>query len=221
MTAIDCISPDDLDWVLELPEDDPRRQHARACPRCRALLDQYVAFLDAALEADAARLADADTRLSAALEREIGAAPAHAGRVAHRARASGWDTWARPAIAAAAVILVAGAALLWTRAPRHEPEVRGGPDLAAALVVDQATLADGAVHLEWRAFPGTTMYQVRVYESDLREVSRFETPETTLTLAADRMSARIARGEVVLVRVVALSRGDAIGTSAAIAIQSR
>jgi hypothetical protein len=222
MTAIDCISPDDLDWVLSLPDDDPRRRHVRACPRCRALVDQYVAFLEAAPEVDAARLADADARLSAALERAIGAAPARGGRIARSARVAWWETWAwRPVAAAAAVVVVAGAALLWMYAPHHEPELRGGPETAATVVVEHATLAGGAVHLDWRACPGASMYQVRVYASDLREVSRLETPETSLTLAAERLSPRLARENVVLVRIVALSGGDAIATSSAIALERR
>src|SRR5262245_36533671 len=43
----DCIAPEQLHDLIDLPDDDPRRRHAASCPRCGSLLAEYRLYLAA------------------------------------------------------------------------------------------------------------------------------------------------------------------------------
>jgi len=71
-----CLPIEELESLLAASEDDPRRRHLRACPRCRAAWAEYRGFLqsprvveDPVLAADLAR---ASQRLSGVIRSETG-----------------------------------------------------------------------------------------------------------------------------------------------------
>jgi len=67
-----CFTPDDFDYLLELPDGHEDLRHLDNCPECRSELDLYRSFLNRDNVPDCANLADANARLGAFLEREIG-----------------------------------------------------------------------------------------------------------------------------------------------------
>ncbi len=223
-----CFDPRDAATVAGLPDDHPLRAHARECPRCRALLDSYAAFATGDPgDVPAADLADADARLTRALANAIGApAPAPtAARPAADRDPSVWERlWhpaMRPALAFAALALVAGAIVWWPREGGHggAPTMRGEAR-AGVLEVTRAEWADGTLRLAWRPVAGAEDYELRCFSSALAEIGRVG-PLTgdRADIATSRLPA--AAGDTLLVRVVALAGGDPIATSAARVIVRR
>src|SRR5262245_22647071 len=72
MDELRCIEPEAVAEVLELAPEHPVRQHARHCPRCRALLEGYRAFLAPAEPGPEHDLSHVDRRLDTFREELIG-----------------------------------------------------------------------------------------------------------------------------------------------------
>jgi hypothetical protein len=227
MSGTRCYEADELDEIRALPANHPRRRHAAGCPRCGALMGSYDLYL-AAPDAAGARPAEAERALGAALERAMGAAAARSGHAAgpRREARHGWierlmEPAFRPAWAFAGLALVLGAVLLAQRlpGPDREPAFRGpGETVSAVPVIERATLGPAGVSLRWTATAGADAYEVRLYGEDLAELARFDPiPGLNLEIAADQLPA-LAPGAGLIARVVALSGGDTVGTSAAFPI---
>ena len=212
------LDPARLDELQTAPPDDPRRAHLRDCSRCRALLRAHDDFIGEAPAPAGARLAEAERALGAFLEREI-ANP----RPAPAPARPSWLDWlwapaVRPAWAVAVAVLVAGGALLLMRSGDPRPVVlRGAPPVAPGSELE--LLAPGiegdAVTLRWRAAHEADAYVVRLYSIGLEEIGRVgPTAQTSITVRLSEKAPGARRGEQVLYRVVALTRGDEIGNSA-------
>lgn len=208
-----CIDAERIGDVLALAPDSPERKHVESCPRCRSLAQSYAMFM----ETDAvpgANVADADARLSQWRQNVIESAPAPAPKVRPgflRSLLAGFMT--RPALAAAALIVVA-AAVVWLRVD-HAPEQRlrgSSPASTEALSLSGARVSPtGSIDLSWSAQPQAQRYEVRIYAEDLTELARYHTAATEFTIPAGDID---TSAHVLLWRVVALANGNEIAVSA-------
>jgi hypothetical protein len=160
---------------------------------------------------------DAEARLLAGLERELGVtlAPAPA-----RARPSR----VRPLLSLAAVILAA-AGLLWSqdalRRKREGPLLRGAPPAAQAPGAWAARplatpLGHGRVRLAWSPAANASNYSVTFLAEDLRPLARVDSllaPGLVLDRAA--LPAGLVPGQTVLWRVTARAGHDELARSTA------
>jgi hypothetical protein len=235
------IPDDELGLVLDLDPADPRRGHLDRCPRCYARMAEYRDFVAAQPGAPGARLGEARERLGEALEREIagGAAERGTGRAV---RAGGGDEprpapWLdrvtrglhlprlRPelAMAAIAVVIVAGGAWLAFRGregipppPGGEPTLRGEVVRGPLTLEHPSVLADGALELAWTSMPGATRYQVRFVAPDLSDLATVEAgSDTRVILRRGSLPGGLASRALVTWQVVAMSGNDTLATSRA------
>ena len=208
-----------LDELRDAPASDPRREHLRDCARCRAMMRAHDDFVESRAVPAGARLAEAERALSAFIEREIGPASLP---VRGRPRVSIWDRLlapaARPAWALAAFALLAGGALIVTRARAPEPVVlRGAPPVApgAELELLPQEKTGDAVTLRWRPAREADAYLVRLYSVELDEIGTLgPLGSPSATIRPRDVAPGVKPGGTVLSRVVALTRGDEIGASA-------
>ena len=230
MRRVDCLRDDELDATLAAASGDPRRTHARSCPRCAARLDAYRSFLAEEGERDAPHVTVAMTRLSAVLDETI--RPPRRGRIdgdrladaparpaspapARDGGPKSWRDWLfgpgrRPVWAMAAVVVAAGA-VLWSTRPRDDaPVMRGDPGAAPAVRVEPARQEGDAVVLRWTRWPEADGYRVTLLAADLLERDRLAVTDTTLRLERERLASRGAT----LYQVEVLVGGDVVATSA-------
>ena len=139
-----------LDEILGLPEDHPRRREALTSPRMRNLLREYEEFMGEAPVAAVPVLPDL---------------PVH-----RRSRFAPRSRWrrARTALVVAASLAVIGIGLRTTLAPDQEPRYRSG-DAIHALGLEITRLDDTTVELHWEAVEGATEYRLVVFGTDLTE----------------------------------------------------
>lgn len=213
-----CVSADELHEVLALAPSDPRRVHLEHCPRCRALVRNYEAFLSSA---EAPGADEARAALAAALADELGARPAGAarapaGRADNRPRAAFGArlAWAFAAVAVIAALIVVGPRL---RSGPPAPVLRGDTSEAPRLETPRFA-ADGSLALRWSAMPGALGYQVLLNDRDLAEIARLPlTTDTTLVIRAADVPGGLARGRVLLVRVFATrAEGEPLASDVAL-----
>ncbi len=230
-----CYAMEELGTVAALPPDDARRGHLETCPRCRALLAAYRDFMAAEAVPEGADPERADRQLSEMLERELaGGTPGADARVV---RAPGgfrppvprigerlgawWRASAlRPALAVAAVLIVAGVVYL-SPAVRRAPEtpvLRGGPADSLAtprsFALEPPRPTAEAVELSWVAVTGAEAYQVILYSADLAELKPLPpVPTTRMVLRRDDLPVGLARGTPVFWRVLAFQGGEEIARS--------
>jgi hypothetical protein len=206
-TCLDMAQLAAVDW---LPADDPRRRHLADCARCRARLAAYRAFESPPGLPEGADLPDAEARLGAFLQQEIGV-----GEEPARPRRRDWR---RPLLALAAVLVVAVGLTLVTddgEGPPRTPILRGDEEAvrqggvrAGALAAASEVDADGRVVLSWSAVGDADTYRVVLYGADLSELDSFDAgPATSLTLDP----ADLPAAEAGLVwTVIALRAGDEV-----------
>lgn len=197
-----CLKPEEL---ADLATADPRWAHVENCPACQAVLKSLAAFLDPADMPTAADLADADARLSAALEQEIGSG----GKVV-RPAPTFWTPFRVRTLAAAAAVLVVAVGLSLVRTgqvgPTPEPVLRGIGAPAAPLGCQVAMLEKGAFRVRWPQVFEATGYRVVVYGDDLQKRATFDSgPATTYELIPPPGAA--------FCRIVALRPGDELERS--------
>jgi len=222
-----CFLIEELEFVLSLPDDDPRRRHLDECPRCRALLASYRQFLAPDAAPAGADTADAARRLEAALDREIGAgqmpAPVTPGGESGRTR-RGWPRLLPRGVPQRTALAMAAALALVLVLPHVLPLPAGsggerilrGRDAAASgpVLTPPRSLYGGGLALAWTGAAGADGYRVVLYDTGLAEVATLEAGrDTTLILPAARLTALLeAHGEL-LWEVVALRGGDELERS--------
>lgn len=197
-----CLNPEEL---AGLATDDPRWGHVENCPACRAITQSLAAFLtptDFPADSD---LADADTRLSAVLEQEIGS-----GGTVVRPAPTFWTPFRVRTLAAVAAVLVVAVGLSLVSpgpiGPPQEPVLRGIGTPAAPFGCQMATLENGVFQVSWPPVTDATSYRVVVYGEDLQELATFDVgPATTFEL--------IPPAGAAFCRIVALCAGDELGKS--------
>lgn len=209
-----CIRDDEIAVVAGLAPGDPARAHADACPRCKALVAAYVAFMREPT-AEIAQLDAADAALEREIARELALPRArHAPFVRVRASADtgGMRAWWRPAIVAAAAVAVV--ALVWTVVPRTPEHAgwRGSPDATeSTLDLSVAPAAEGrTIALAWPAVQGASSYRVEVIREDLSDLATFDAGELRRhDLRLDALPLAGENPRLLLVQVFAL-RGETV-----------
>lgn len=194
-----CFKPDEL---ADLAADDPRLAHVEGCPRCQAAVNSFAAFMEPADVPAGAHLADANARLSAALEQEMGVA---------RPAPTFWTPFrVRTFSALAAVLLVAVGLSLFGGGPEvistDGPVLRGVGAPTAPFRIEMSKQENGEFWLSWPGIEGATGYRVVVYGEDLEAIKGFDAEATTAFKLKPPAGA-------VFCRVVALKDGDELGTS--------
>jgi hypothetical protein len=197
-----CLIPEEL---ADLAPDDPRWAHLENCPACQAVAVSLAAFLDPADVPEEADLADADSRLSAVLDQEIGS-----GRKVVRPAPTFWTPFRVRAFAAmAAVLIVAvGLSLVPTslEGPPQDPVLRGIGAPAAPFHCQMAMLEKGAFRINWPGIAEATGYRVVVYGEDLQELAGFDVGPATYYEMIPPVGAAFCR-------IIALRAGDELGRS--------
>lgn len=222
----------DLDALLALPESDPRLQALE--PADHARLRALREFVAPGEVPSGARLGEAEARLAARLEAELGlpvggaGAQSSAAATSAPAKAAGDSgrgffrslvapAW-RPAFALAALLVVAGGVWMF-RASTREPAILRGPRAGAPEGGIESSrqpmrLPGGALELEWQALPGATRYTIVFLSADLDEIARIPNlTETRCVLDPARLPSGLDKGEQVLWHVVGMRDGDEIGRS--------
>ena len=233
MTATPCFGPDDLDRVNSLSASHELQVHARECPRCGALLASFRMFQDPSAGPSASQIEEAEARLSGAIARELGVPlPAPLGPASHAAtpaRTPDRDrtpgaSWIqrllhpsmRPALAVAALVIVAGAVTLMPRRAGNPPTdpLRGSSE-SQSLHIEEAALTDHGASFRWSPVPDAERYEVRLYSSNLQELGRYPAGANAfLTLSPDGLPATGSDGRM-LYRVYALRGGHVVAFSTA------
>jgi hypothetical protein len=220
MKQIQCCDPAEVGRLLDLPPTDPRRRHLDECPRCRSLALSYGDFVAPGPVPSGARPSEAASTLSAALSAAMASPLPPALRERRALRFSRWlqgvltPPALKPALAAAAVVIVAGAVVVGylSRTP-SAPVLRGQAGVALALAPLERG-PEGTIRLRWQPLAGAESYQVRLYSTALVEVARLEpTTETTMLVSRDAVPDSLPSGSTVLCRVAGLRGGNDIALS--------
>lgn len=220
----DCFRLEDLGEIAELDPQNPRRAHARDCPRCRALLIAVTEFRDAQTLPPGAYPEEAERALAAALERELAGDDALDPRRAEAASPPWYTRWyrflGRPVIATgalAALVLLFAMLFSGDEAP-HPGVVRDVASAAGAtpVILPPVFARDETVTLRWRPAAEADGYQVVFFDLDLRELDQQQTGrDTLLQVDLPTLRAKLPPNErEMLWQVRALRYGDVIGESA-------
>jgi hypothetical protein len=204
--------------LASLRPDNPHRLHMESCPRCRARMAAFTAFMEIHPLPEGAWLEDARQRLTASIRRES--------EVRNRAGRStsspfswfraGRPVW-RPALGLATLLLVAG---FFLRAGLHRdvdtapimrdtvgPAATGGP-----LAVERES--GGGIRFLWHPVPSAETYTILIYSTDLVEIARISAgADTTVYLPPDRLAILGAPSSPVFWRIAALQHGDEVSLS--------
>jgi hypothetical protein len=223
-----CLTIEQLDRAGAWPDDDPRRLHIDNCPRCRALLASYRAFVEPSDAPPGADPAAAKRALAATLAhvimRDPGSAPrfeALRGRVDARGR---WARWwdgpiLRPALAlAAGIMLTIGALELADLREPSAPDgvLRGEPGAESAVVINATLEFDsaGTAHIRWDPLSIADAYRVVVFDATLQKVTDWEVGSATALAVDLRTDTRFSpRQGPLFWAVVASQNGDEIARS--------
>jgi hypothetical protein len=213
-----CIDIERIGEVVDLPANDPLRQHVEDCPRCRNLLRSYQKFLRAepvaGFDSAAAR-----RRLDALISTRVGGT--------RSAPASPFANFLRgflrpvPLVAAAAVCVVV-ALTVWQRSRGPEEILlREEPALRALTLAPAEVRADGSIHLSWSAVSGADAYQVRIYGPSLTVIHRAEVAVTSIVIDRSLLPPNLPPSLDLMWRVAALQAGDTIQVSSPGSVRTR
>lgn len=222
-----CFEIEDLERALELPADHPRRRHLEECARCRSLADMLRDFateavapvesgfaaVDASLRAEIAEITGVPEALA-----EVEPAPRAAEVPAAPSRKPWWSFGApRPALAFAALLVVASAGVALWRANAPAPVLRDASGTGAgAFATLPAKAIAGGLELTWFSEPGADAYRVVFLDGSLRDVARTApSADTSFVLAPASLPDGLVHGAEVAWQVEALAGGDVVATTSA------
>lgn len=194
-----CIKIEELARILELDLKDPQRIHLEECPRCRALLKEFEGFMEAP---HGAGMKDADFRLNAFIDKEIGAPKS---KPFYKGAAF------RVFLGAAALVFAYFAihSFLDTNPPDTDGIVLREPNTQVKVkLLDPVKTTDQRVKLGWEKLDGAEAYVLKLYSKDLEELTRLGPTDQT-SLEADLNGFPRAA----LYRVFALKENDEIAAS--------
>ena len=194
-----CAEPMELAALYGLPDDDPRRRDAAACPRCDSLLRAMAAFSEGNPDLPAGERLAAEKHLAGALaavvvgapQPGVGGADVRRGRAApgrtdvRDRRRHSWTWGLGLAAAAAGVMLVVSREPMAPAGPSGV--LRGGTPAESAAPVLPVTASSGPgpdrFSLSWPAVAGAESYRLELFTSELDTVAVFEaliSPEVTV-----------------------------------------
>jgi len=216
----ECFPLDELDSLLHLSAEDPRRRHLAACPLCRARLASYSAFIAEGPPAPGSQpeKAKADLeRFIAGLTQSDAEAKSRSGLHA-RLRAFRIPRAAlAPGLAAAVVVAVVLFVVMrpFSGGDREQPSPLRGLEAptagAPALSTSPAIIESGKVTFSWSALPDCDLYRVQLFNEKLEEIACFDADSgTSLTVEGGQMP---APSGPLWWRVVAFRGGDEVARS--------
>jgi len=151
---------EELERILSLDPEDPRRHQSLRSVRMRNLLRLYEQFADGA-NAPQTDVADALTRLSTPRQNPVRRAP---------------KRWPRVALAMAALLLVAVGLRSGIHLVRQEPsQVRSGAP-EGGFRAEAAWGAENRLDLSWPEVDGATKYELVLFDTSLAERARVDLP---------------------------------------------
>ena len=194
--------------------DDPRRTHMNDCPRCRARVTAFAAFMQIDPLPEGARLEEARRHLTASLRDEVERpSPSRKARTPFSWFRISGPIW-KPALGLASLLLIVGIFLRVGSDRRIEtgPVLRdAAPAASAGTPLMSGVSAGGGMELRWREVPSAEGYRVHIYGSDLVELSVLEVrSDTSITLTPDRLAALALSGKPVIWRVGIVRNGDEV-----------
>lgn len=209
-----CPEPVDIERILGLPREDPRRRHLEACPRCRNLARAYAEFLDPGPLDASVDLAEADAELARRLALTLpAAAPRPAARPRRLGRLLEWPT--RPAnalrLAAGAALALAGLLLLTDPARHRDIEL---PERRGELRGDEtelltAVFLPAGVELRWSPPAADREAIVLLFDAELAELARIPMGRADrLLLSNERLGAGIVYAQALFT-----AEGDTLARS--------
>jgi hypothetical protein len=189
------------------------REHVAACTRCATLLAEYEAFAEGSRAGvSRADLSAAEEALAATIDRELPATPVlrRVGPAAGERRAWWLGAPGRMALAAAALVIVAGTFVVMRERPAVHSQLRGGEATPLALVAEPGTKA---LALRWVAWAGADGYRVEIVSVDLQPLATFGPVRgTSFTLVPGAVGGA-PTGTDAWCRIIALRAGAAVGES--------
>jgi hypothetical protein len=218
-----CFEIEDLEAVMAAEKRGDHPAHLDECPRCRALLASYQAFLKPPDLPPGARVKEAADRLRlpvmAGFEEDHGRTSA-ARRVAPgRGRIRLGVPWLRPVWGLAAIVLVVILVRQVTQeSNRNLPShvLRGdesaGP--AAVVLLPPQVTAEGEATLSWRAVPGAEAYTIVFYRSDMAVIGRRTVDRDTTASVPKREAGELLSKGLLFWQVRAMKSGAETGHSA-------
>ena len=203
-----CLNPEEL---ADFPAEDPRRAHVDDCPRCQAVMKSFAAFMNPADVPEGADLADAHTRLSGALDREIGPGDSmDSNAQVIRPTTSFLSPFRVRTLAAAAAVVIVAVGLSLTRygpeTPPQDPVLRGAGDVVVPFHCEITVLKNGGYLLNWPEVEEATSYRVVVYRADLEKLMDHDVGNAT------SLELKLPKGGA-FCRVIALRDGDEVARS--------
>jgi hypothetical protein len=217
---------EELEAILELPADHPRRRRLETDPRFRAAVHAYLQFLSLGQAEPDREAARAEEKLGKVLEHEIfgpsDSTAASAIDTRSRIRRMWQLPWLRPTAAVALLIVAAVgfSSLLRSDGPGDAPSgvlriEQAAPQ--AEVHLDMATTgrtSDGSVQVAWQAYPGAETYRVILYGADLAPLTELTvTNDTKLVLPLEEISRLTTDQGSLFYRVEALRGGDPVARS--------
>jgi hypothetical protein len=217
-----CFEVIDMDAVVESIGRGEKPAHLDNCPRCRALVASYRAFMEPpdVPEGSNVPAALAEIRVPG-LPPLTGAVP----RTPEASRRAPWwsrlkidNPWLRPVWAIGmAVILVVAYHQLGPNAGHNRPshvmrgEIPGTPAIVDPL--PPARGADGGMVLAWKGVPKADSYLVVFYRADLTEIGRWRVSKQPKLMLPAADSSRLAADGPLYWQIRAIRAQTEIGRS--------
>lgn len=210
-----CIDVERIGEIVDLAADHPERLHAESCPRCRSLVESYLAFMKAEAVAGSG-VEKSRTSLDARIREDAEKWTPAVTRSSSLAREPWWRGFWKPAPILAGVAVVIAAVFVWTSRGPEEGVLRDDATDAPAFSLQPAQVgSDGTLRLSWTPMTGADGYQVRIYGPDLSEIHRTANiGETSAVIDRSALPADLPATLDLTWRVYALSQGDVVEVSA-------
>jgi hypothetical protein len=210
-----CIDVERIGEVVDLAADHPERLHADSCPRCRSLVESYLAFMRAEAVAGSG-VEKARTRLDVRIREGAEKWTPAETRSSSLVREPWWRGLWKPAPMLAGVVVVIAAVFVWTSRGPEEGVLRDDATDASAFSLRPAqVVSDGTLRLSWTPLTAADGYQVRIYGPDLSEIYRTaNVAETSAVIDRSVLPSGLPSNLDLTWRVYALTSGDVIEVSA-------
>ena len=217
-----CYEIEDLDDLVAAVRQGTGPKHLDACPKCRALLASYRAFVDPPDVPGGSNVRVASEGLRLRVIANFPPGEGHTAETGSETARRPWlrigIPWLRPVWAAGLVVLVAFA--FWEiglnanrSLPSHVLRGDGATESAIVQVLAPRDAADGGTVFSWRAVPGADAYAVVFYRADLSEVGRRQVAADTMLVVPAAELTALTAGEPIYWQLVALKSGAEIGRS--------
>jgi hypothetical protein len=202
----ECIPVAELGTLEQLREDDPKRRHAAACPRCSSLLFAYEEF-NRAHERPNANVNDAEARLERFIAEHVEATPQERISGTPRPSRGRWFDFSLFKMSAAvAAVLIVAVVLVRFQPWESKPIVYRGEPSAQFTGLAASRAADGNIDVHWNAVKDADAYRVTILGEDLAEIMQMD--------PTSKLSARFTAGTSAYYwQVTALQEGAEILTS--------